>query len=805
MDPNLNATIKNNEIVNVHTTRTSSNISNADSLNLQDLLFKYLAKWYWFVISVILCFSIAYIYLKITNPNYLVQTSILLRKDASGSGLLDMSMLELGMSGGASKEVEDEIQVLTSKTLTRKVIQELNVGTEYYVKKGLRFEEAYPLVPIKLIVPQLFNDTTKSPANFDIKHTADGYDIKFTWGIIKEKYQISDMSKSIITPIGIFRFTQILPLKVGSVYRIVSNPTKNLTEAYCSTIKVTSVNKKSNAINISTMSACPKKAEAVLDKLIELYNNEAVVDKNKIASNTAIFIDERLKLISSDLKGVETNVEDYKKSNNLIDISSEAGIYLRSAHEFDNKLFELETQFSLVGYIESYIKDNKHLYDLVPANLGITDASLIAIMQQYNTALLERMKLMRNSNDKNPVMTQLEQQIKELRGGIIASIASIKDGMKIIKRDAIGKDSQYNSKINEVPTLEREFLEIKRQQEIKQKLYLFLLQKREENALSLASTIPTAKTLDTANTDILPASPKKMIIYLLSLILGLGFPVALIYIMDMLNNKVRDRKELKKLIRVPFLGSIPISKEDDRIVVREGKTTPIVEMFRLIRTNLQFMLGGTKSPVILVTSSVAGEGKSFTSINMAMSFALMKKKVILIGLDIRNPMLGEYMHIAKDKGITLYLSDISQNIQDIVIPSGFHPFLNVIPAGPIPPNPAELLMSPRLDELIAKLKLEYDYIIVDSAPVGIVSDTYLLNRFVDNCIYVTRQDYTPREACALINDVNKNKQINKVAVVLNGTDESLGYGHGYGYGYGANSQKSNNGSIKDKIINRIRK
>jgi capsular exopolysaccharide synthesis family protein len=296
-----------------------------------------------------------------------------------------------------------------------------------------------------------------------------------------------------------------------------------------------------------------------------------------------------------------------------------------------------------------------------------------------------------------------------------------------------------------------------------------------------------------------------MIIYLLSLIIGFGFPIALIYIMDMLNNKIRDRKELKKLIRVPFLGSIPNSKESDRIVVREGRTTPIVEMIRLIRTNLQFMLGGTKSPVILVTSSVAGEGKSFTSINMAMSFALMKKKVVLVGLDIRNPMLGEYMHIAKDKGITLYLSDPKQDMHDIIIPSGFHPFLSVIPAGPIPPNPAELLMSTRLDELIAKLKLEFDYIIVDSAPIGIVSDTYLLNRFVDNCIYVTRKDYTPREACSLINDIYKNKHINKVAVVLNGTDESLGYGYGYGYGYGSNPQKNYNGSIKDRIISRIRK
>jgi len=778
--------------------------SNIDPINIRELLLKYLRNWYWFVISAVLCFAIAYVYLKMTNNQYQVQTTILLRKDASSSGLLDMSMLEgLGVSA-SSKEVDDEIQVLTSKSIMLKVIESLGIETEYYEKKGLRFEELYPAIPFKLIVPKSFNDTLKDQVELLVKWTDSGYHIELKSGKKKGKYVIQDINSEFNSIIGKLKFQQYLVIKKDVNYKIISYPKRGLTDSYCKAIKVAPVNKKANAINVSTISSCPKKSQDILNKLIELYNLDAIIDKNLIASNTAAFVDERLKLISSELLDVELNVESYKKKNSLTDIASEAEIFLKSSSEYDKMLAELETQLNLIGYIETYVKDNKNQYNLVPANLGIEDKSLITLMQEYNMALLERMKVMRTTNDQNPVIMQMEQQLKQLRSSIIVSIGSLKDGLKIAKRDVLGKNAQFSSKIKDVPTQERQFIEIKRQQEIKEKLYLFLLQKREENAMSLASTIPSAKTVDAAFTSVLPVAPRRMIIFLLSLILGVVLPVVVIYISDILNNKITDKSELKKLLKVPFLGSIGFNKDYDRIVVREGKTSPIVEMFRLIRTNMQFMISGKKSPVILVTSSIAGEGKSFTSINMAMSFALLKKKVILIGLDVRNPMLEEYMHIPKDKGITLFLSDPNYNTHNLIVPSGFHPFLSVIPAGPVPPNPAELLMSPRLDELIDELKNEFDYIILDSAPVGIVSDTYLLNRLVDNTIYVTRQNYTPREMAGFINDTYDNKRLNNMAVVLNGTKENLGYGYGYGSGYGKNYLKREEASLKRKLYNRLR-
>lgn len=763
--------------------------TNIDTINLREILIKYLRKWHWFLISVIVCMAVAYFYLKITNNQFTVQTTILIRKDESKSGLLDMSMLDgLGGLSGNSKEVEDEIQVLSSRLLMNNVIKTLGIETEYYEKKGFKYEEIYPLTPVRLITPQMFNDTTKQEVSFKLLRNEEGYQIKLKSGKFSEKYLLSTLNKEIKTPLGTFKFQQIFPIKTGESFKINSYSFRSLIDNYCNSIKVGAVNKKSNAINVSTVSECPKKSEVVLDKLIEMYNQDAVIDKNLIATSTAAFIQERIKLIGSELLDVELDVENYKKKNKLTDITTDAELFLQSESEYDTKLAELETQVNLVSYIEAYVKDNKHQYDLVPANLGIEDKSLLLIMQDYNKALLDRMKILRTTNEKNPVLTQMEQQLKELRTSIIVSIGSIKEGLKISKRDVIGKTSQFTSRINGVPTQERELTEIIRQKEIKSKLYLFLLQKREENELSLASTIPSAKTINSAYSSLLPVSPKRMVTYLLALMFGLIFPLVYIYVADMLNNKILDIKELKRLVKVPYLGSIGLKKDTDVVVVREGRSTPIVEMFRIIRTNMQFMLAGKENPVILVTSSISGEGKSFTSINMAMSFALMKKKVILVGLDIRNPMLGDYLHLSKERGITMFISDESYIVNDIITPSNLHPYLDVIPAGPVPPNPAELIMNHRLDDLFQQLRSMYDYIIVDSAPIGLVSDTYLLNRLVDNCIYVARQNYTPREASSLINEIYEHKRLSGMGIVLNGTNESSGYG--YGYGYGNKSQRN---------------
>ena len=610
------------------------NISNPNSFSVRDMFFKYRSKWYWFAVSAVICFGMATLYLCVASKKYKVEATILLRRDESGPALLDKSLIDLGM-GVTNKDVEDEIQLLSSQTIIRNVILDLNIQTEYFQKEGWRYVELYPIIPVQLLVPAQFNDTAKYRAIFKIDRSEKGYTVRFNYDAISGEYQLASLSEPVRTPIGEFRFKQTLPLKGTTTYKIVSYPIRNLIEDYCEDIKVSAVLKRSNAISISTNSACVKKSQAFLDRLIERYNQHDVDDKNKLAKVTASFIDERLKLIGGELQKVEAELK--KNSTNV---------------------------------------------DLL------------------------------------------------------------------------------------------------RQQKVKQTLYLFVLQKREENELSMATAIPTSKSIDNAFVSVEPVSPKILLVLLLAFVLSLGIPILIFYLMDALNDKIVDEKELQKLLKVPYMGSITKNKVVDNIVMVDSKNTPLTEMFRSIRTHLQFTFEGTKSPVILVTSTIAGEGKTFTAINMALSFAMLKKKVVLVDLDLRNPMVDEYLHLTKDKGVSLFLSDTSNDLSDIIVPSGIHSCLSVIHAGYVLSNPDELLMSSRLDDLIGKLKEEFDYIILDSAPVGVVSDTYLLNRLVDNCIYVVRQDFTPREACGLINEIYAANKFNKMSVVLNGTDERIGFGYG---------------------------
>lgn len=774
--------------------------NNNETINLRDLLSKYLRKWYWFVFAVIIAIIIAAFYIKMTDTKYQVQTTILLRNDENSNAFSQMAMMESFGFAGVSKEVEDEIQVIRSYKIIKQAIDSLGLYTEYYQRDGLKYVEKYDILPFKLVLPDQFCDTLRFPIEMILKENSGKYSVKFKYGTdIEGKYELSNLQEPFNTPAGRMTFQTIAAHAPIGKYKIIVYPTKQLVANYYGKLNVGAVNKKSNAIQISIVESNIKKAEAILNKVVELYNLDAIIDKNIIATNTAKFIAERLIIITKELFDVESDVENYKKSNGLTDISSEAEIYLKSSSEYEIKIADLETQLNLIQHIESYIRNNKNQYDLIPANIGIEDKTLVELIQSYNLALLERMKLIRTTNESNPRLTQLEQQISALRSNLLASIASVKSGFQIAKNDVIRKDAQFNSRIKAVPTQERQFLEIKRQQEIKQNLYLFLSQKREENALSLASTAPAARTVDKAYASLTPVAPKVAIIYMVALILGLLFPFLYIYLRDLVNNKIEDVKEFQKLIKAPYLGSISTSREVERVVVREGVTTPIAEMFRLIRTNLQFMIGDKKSPVIIITSSVSGEGKSFSSINISMSLALMKKKVILVGLDIRNPMLGEYLHIPKDKGVTIFLSSSECQVKDIIHPSGFHDYLDVIPAGPVPPNPAELLMSQRLEELVADLKTKYDYIVFDSAPIGVVSDTYLLNRVADNCIYIARQNYTPREASNLINEVYHEKKLNNMGVVLNGTPASSAYGYHYGYTDRYRSRETFKVTLGDRI------
>lgn len=765
---------------------------NQEEINLRDLLYKYIKRWYWFFLSVVIALILALIYVKATPPKYNVQSKIILRSDDNNSGSSELTALSsLGLIN-TSKNMDDEIQILDSHNIIGQAIDSLNLQIAYFKRDGLKYVEMYKKNPLKLVLPPNLIDTLKKKIEINITAKGEIYNVKLRIGDdFKKTYKLNDIQQPFETPVGKIWFQTSQVIDGSSKYRIYVYPFQNLVESYSNKLNASAANKMSvNVINISMVASNVTKAKDLLNEIVKLYNLDAIEDKNLIALNTQRFLTDRLALITKELYNVETDVEQYKKSNRITDINSEAELYLQSSSEYNKQITDLSTQLQLMQYIEGYIKNDKNIYNLIPSNIGIQDDGLSNAIQDYNQVVLKRLEISKTSSENNPSVQALTEQIKALRSNIISSVNSIKQGLIISKNAISSKEADFNSRIRAVPTQERQFLEIKRQQEIKQNLYLFLMQKREENALTLASTAPAARTIDEAYASLEPVSPKKLMVLLVAFILGLLVPFLYIYIKDLINNKITDVKEFQKGVNAPYLGSICVSRTaDDRVVVKEGKVTPIVEMFRLIRTNLQFMVASKKSPVILVTSSISGEGKSFISINLSMSFALMKKKVVLVGMDIRNPMLVDYMHISNKNGLTLYLSDDSYTVDEVITPSNINNYLDVVPAGPVPPNPSELLMTPRLDELMKELKERYDYIIVDSAPIGIVSDTYLLNKFVDNSIFVARQNYTSQDSIKLINDIYNEKRLNDMGVVLNGTPATSNYGYGYGYGHKTNKRK----------------
>ncbi len=770
-------------------TNNKQNTSANEVIDLRELFFKYLKKWHWFAISITLCLVLAVLYLQTKNNEFSVSSSIMIRSEDSNGGIPQMDMLKsLGMMSG-SKEVEDELYIMNSAHIMSQIIQNLDIQTTYHIKKGLRYEEQYPVPSLEVKFPTNFCDTLKKKVEIFVHKKNDKYNVivEYNEKEIKE-IDLENPSTPFSTSIGTLSLIEHQELEAGDKMRMKTLPLIITVESFRKTLSAAQVKKESNIISISTTSATPRKAIDMINELVRLYNLDAIIDKNIMASNTAQFIEERLQVVTGELMSVEMDVEKYMTQNKITNIEAETELYLETSSEYQKKIAEIETQLNLISYIQTHVSNKQNQFSLIPSNLGIEDQALVLLIQEYNKGLLDRMKLLRTTNEQNPVIIQLESELQVVRENIVSSINSLKDGINISKRDIISKDKQFEERIKSVPTQARQYIEIKRQQIIKETLYTYLYQKREENAVTLASAVQPAKTIDSAGYLPEPVSPKKLIILFIALILGGIIPIGILFIKDFLKDQIEDEEEYKKIVKAPITGYICTSNNNENIVVKEGSTSTIVELFRLVRTNLSFMIGNKKSPVTLITSTISGEGKSFVAGNIASSFALLKKKTVIIGLDIRNPRLSEYMHLPSKGLLTSYLSGDDISIEDIIIPSIDNEYLDVIPAGAIPPNPGELLLKEKLDELIAELRNRYDYIFIDSAPVGMVSDTFLLNRFADYTLYVSRANYTPRHLSEFINTTFANKRLNNMACVLNGVKMKTNFGYGYGYGYGHKSK-----------------
>lgn len=706
---------------------------------------------------------------------------------------------ELGLSGliSSSQNIDNELEVLRSKTLVKEVINLLNLYVSYTDEDGFPSKNMYKTSPVLVsLTPQEAEKLTDPMVVEMALYGEGGLEVNVTVG--DKEYQKHFEKLPAVFPmdegtLAFFQSPDSLSLKkdtmeassnIRHITAKIKSPMK-VARAYCENLKIEPTSKTTSVAVISLKNSSLQRGQDFINQLLEMYNRNTNNDKNEIAQKTAEFIDERINIISKELGSTEANLENFKRNAGITDLTSEAQIALTGNAEYEKKRVENRTQISLIEDLRKYIRGNE--YEVLPGNIGLQDPGLVATIERYNEMLVERKRLLRTSTENNPTIINLDTSIRAMKSNVQATLDGSLKGLLITKADLEREASRFSRRISDAPGQERQFVSIARQQEIKAGLYLMLLQKREENAIALAATANNAKIIDEAIADDIPVSPKRRMIYLIALVLGVGIPVGIIYLIGLTKFKLEGRADVEKLTTIPIVGDIPLTDEknekDGSIAVFENQNNLMSETFRNIRTNLQFMLQNDKK-VILVTSTVSGEGKSFISANLAISLSLLGKKVVIVGLDIRKPGLNKVFRLStKEKGITLYLANPETDLMSLVQPSDINQNLYILPGGTVPPNPTELLARDGLDKAIEILKKSFDYVILDTAPVGMVTDTLLIGRVADLSVYVCRADYTHKVEYTLINELAEEKKLPNLCTVINGVDlKRRKYGYYYGYG-----------------------
>ena len=790
-----------------------------EQFNIQEILFRCLVHWPWFVFSVIVCIACAWGYLRLTTPVYNTSATVLIKDDKKGSGASMSSELErMGLDGfvSSSNNVDNEIEVLRSKSLAREVVNHLGLFVTYKDEDEFPSRELYRTSPVVVsLTPQ---EADKLPHPMEVSMTLQptgAMDVQITIGEKEYRKQFEKLPAVFPTDEGTIAFfanndtlSSFRPENVTKERHITAfiNRPFSVAKGYANSLSITPTSKMTSVVVISLKNSNTRRGKDFINKLLEMYNVNANNDKNEVAQKTAEFINERIGIISKELGSTEQDLENFKRSVGITDLSSEAQIALTGNAEYEKKRVENQTQINLVMDLQRYMQGNE--YEVLPSNIGLQDAASAGAIDRYNEMLVERKRLLRTSTENNPTIINLDTSIRAMRSNVQATLDATLKGLQITKEDLAREASRYSRRISDAPTQERQFVSIARQQEIKAGLYLMLLQKREENAITLAATANNAKIIDEALADNNPVFPKKMMVYLAALLLGIGLPVGVIYLIGLTKFKIEGRVDVEKLTSLPVIGDIPLADEKSgSIAVFENQNNLMSETFRNVRTNLQFILENGKN-VILVTSTISGEGKSFVSSNLAISLSLLGKKVVIVGLDIRKPGLNKVFNLSrKEHGITQFLTNPTVDLMDLVQPSDINKNLFILPGGAVSPNPTELLARDGLEKAIETLKASFDYVILDTAPVGMVTDTLLIGRTADLSVYVCRADYTRKAEFTLINELSENNKLPNLCIAINGLDlqkkkygyyygygkygKYYGYGKRYGYGYGYGEKHGN--------------
>ena len=763
-------------------------------IDIRAWVMRILKNWYWFALSCVVFGGLGvFTYLSKTYK-YTVDSQIMLRSNENENTFIPQSDL-MGMMGvSGMKNTEDEIEVLTSRDKIAEIIRTLDLQTEYRKKDKLRWVGQYPRRDMSINYAPMLLDTTNRGIKVTVKVRKNDYQVKVKFGkYLKSKHVVTDLTMPFNTCIGPMSFTIHRPeeVEVGDKFVISTLPMLLRVNEYKEAITAALVKKESNIISISTVTDMPGRAKDFILMEIDLYNQDAADDKNMMASSTAIFLDERIALLKKDLLDSETEIARYQEEQDIVDFGMESELSIQEGTEYRKRLAEVETQLHLVQFVEEFLADTSKTSNIIPANLGLYDESLVKTIEQYNALVMKKSRVVRTAGVENPMLKQIDMQLAMVCGNLEVTLNNVRQTLSIKKADLQERYDIAKLGLGSTPGVRMKYVEMVREKRIKEQLYLFLSRQREENSLTLASAIVPVKVIAAPQVNPIPVSPKLKIYGLFFLVLGLGFPLGIMILYDMMNNRIsNDYKELEKKLKISFGGMLVKNHRGEHIAVREGENSVSAELFRTLRTNISFMQPVSKEcPVMLVTSSVNGEGKSYVATNLAISMALLGKKVALVGLDIRKPMLANYLNLPSQGCLTSYLSDDSYTLEDTIVTSSIKN-LDILPAGVIPPNPSELLQSERLDVLFTELRKRYDCVVIDSAPVALVSDTFLLNRVADMTIYVTRANYTTFDLIDFLNQTHEQQRLPKMVAVLNGVDaKKIGYGYGYGYGHQTTKKK----------------
>jgi capsular exopolysaccharide synthesis family protein len=775
---------------NINDNFIENQLQDSDTLNIRAELEKYLVHWRWFLLGVILSLSIAFIYLRYSTPLYVASTSIMI-KDNQKSGISKEleAFKDMGIVGGGStNNTDNEIEILKSRKIIGNVVDSLHLNISYFVEGRVKKTEVYLNKPFQI-------QFIKKDSLFHQKDTSFVVLIKNlkTFDFLNLEDKVIKSSKfNDINSVGLGSFKVVPNLnsrKVDKPIKVFVNirNRNSVIDSYKGRISINSVNKNSSVLILSLTDVSNSKAQNILNELVKQYNIDAIKDKSIVSQKTKDFIDDRLQSVGLELGAIQDDVKNYKTKYGITGLSSEGEIALQEASLNNSNIIEIKNQLGLAEWVQKKLNEGTKENELLSPNLGFKDEIVSNSIIKYNELILKNKRFSKIAGEKNPQLIDLKNQIKTIKSTLLSNVNSLKKSLELQLTGLNNQSLKSNSKISMIPLIERGMIDIERQKIIFSELFSYLLKKKEETAISLAVTVPNAKIIDYAYGSGNPISPKKKIIYLGALLLGLLLPFIIIYLKHLLGTKIHSRKDIEDLTSIPFLGDVPHSETDDKIVIGNDSRTSTAEAFRLIRTNLDFMLSNKENGLgkkIFITSTTSGEGKSFISINLAAALSLSNKKVLLLGMDLRAPKVTEYLGIPERKGITNFLTGDNLSLTDIKFSIPEIKGLDIIASGVIPPNPAELLLHSKIKDLFDEVQKDYDFIIVDTAPVNLVTDTLLVSKYADMFLYVSRANYLDKRMLNVAETLYREKKLPNMAIVLNDTDMTRGYGYGYGYGYG---------------------